>query len=306
MTLTADDIKVLSKPFRRAEHEFTRGYVYITEGAITARLDEVDPNWMFEIQQLTVRDKQGVCAARLTVQGVTRENVGMQAVEYLKDSDKEAGEPEKGAVTDALKRCARLFGIGRYLLDDPPKVVMEGFRVKDDTAFNEWLRAKQKAWHDANAPKDESKVVATIGQDTRPTPPETPSPAPTTSTEPAASPEPKHVTVTNMSDLNSVLSSSWDAALNETTTIRATEAQKIETNGKTFFKLIDPDKGLSGSTFSTTTMQLLGVNTMDLVMKNRKYQIAAVRVPVVQKGEYWNINDEMVKQHLSSVQQEAS
>lgn len=307
MTLTADDIKVLSKPFRRAEHEFTRGYVYITEGAITARLDEVDPNWQFEIQQLTVRDKQGVCAARLTVNGVTRENVGMQAVEYLKDkatnqpTDTEAGEAEKGAVTDALKRCARLFGIGRYLLDDPPKV-----ERGNDADFNKWLSAKQKTWVDANAPKDESKVVATIGQDTRPTPPEQPSPAPTTSTEPAASPEPKHVTVTNMNDLNAVFSDEWANALNEAETIRATEAQKQETNGKTFYRLIDGDKGISATTFSTTVLQLLGVNIMDLAQKNRKYQIPPVTVPIVQNGQYWNIDDELVKRLLASDKREAS
>lgn len=161
--LTRDDINLLSKPFRRVDHEFTRGYVYITEGAITARLDEVDPAWTFEIQQVSVRDKQGVCAGRLTVKGVTRENVGMQAIE-LGNNDREVGEAEKGAVTDALKRCARLFGIGRYLLDDPPKV-----NGKDDADFNKWLVGKQKAWMELNAPKGETVPVE----------PPAPPPAPT-------------------------------------------------------------------------------------------------------------------------------
>lgn len=130
MTLTADDIKVLSKPFQRNEHEFTRGFVYITEEAITARLDEVDPGWVFEIQHVAIRDGQGVCHARLTVKGVTRENVGMQSIETNKDG-REMGEAEKGATTDALKRCARLFGIGRYLLSAPK-----------ENEFNRWLDQK--------------------------------------------------------------------------------------------------------------------------------------------------------------------
>lgn len=285
MPLTPSDINLLSKPFRRVEHEFTRGYVYITEGAITARLDEVDPNWSFEIQQLSVRDKQGVCAARLTVNGVTRENVGMQAIEYQKDSDRESGEPEKGAVTDALKRCARLFGIGRYLLDDPPKV-----NGGNDAEFNKWLVAKQKAWAEANAPKTET----------------VPPPPPVIVPKPEPTPEPKRVTVTTENDLNAVFSDGWADALNEAETLHATEAQKQETNGKTFYRLIDSDKGISATTFSTTVLQLLGVNVMDLAQKNRKYQIPPVTVPIVQNGQYWNIDDELVKKFLARDKQEAS
>lgn len=132
MTLTADHIKVLSKPFQRNEHEFTRGFVYITEEAITARLDEVDPAWGFEIQHVGIRDGQGVCHARLTVKGVTRENVGMQSIE-TNSTGREMGEAEKGATTDALKRCARLFGIGRYLLSAPK-----------ENEFNRWIDEKLK------------------------------------------------------------------------------------------------------------------------------------------------------------------
>lgn len=161
MALTRDDINLLAKPFRRAEHEFTRGYVYISEEAIAARLDEVDPSWSFELADVRVRDKQGVAVGRLTVNGVTRSNVGMQAIEYVKDkqtkevTDTESGEPEKGAATDALKRCARLFGIGRYLLDSPPRVSEVNGRT-EDAKFNEWLKAKQKAWAEANAPKTDA------------------------------------------------------------------------------------------------------------------------------------------------------
>lgn len=298
MALTRDDINLLAKPFRRAEHEFTRGYVYITEGAITARLDEVDPNWTFEIQQLSVRDKQGVCAARLTVQGVTRENVGMQVIEYQKDSDKEAGEAEKGAATDALKRCARLFGIGRYLLDDPPKVVMDGFRVKDDSAFNAWLKDKQKTWYDAHAPKTEdSKVVHTIEPE-RPTP--APLPAPTANTAPAASPEPKHVTVTNVNDIDSIVfgQSAWDKMLNENAdTITVTEIVKQKSGQKEYYRLIG--EGVSVAVWSTTVLQLLGITYMDLTL-NRKTQLRdPIIVPFVKKGDYLNADEDLIKSLLA-------
>lgn len=148
------------------------------------------------------------------------------AIEYQKDSDRESGEPEKGAVTDALKRCARLFGIGRYLLDDPPKV-----NGGNDAEFNKWLVAKQKAWAEANAPKTET----------------VPPPPPVIVPKPEPTPEPKRVTVTTENDLNAVFSDGWADALNEAETLHATEAQKQETNGKTFYHLIDSDKGISAT-----------------------------------------------------------
>ena len=43
---------------------------------------------------------------RMTLKGVSRENVG------------EGGDP-KAAYSDALKRAAMLFGVGRYLYDSP-------------------------------------------------------------------------------------------------------------------------------------------------------------------------------------------
>jgi hypothetical protein len=131
MALTQDQVKRLTAPFAYTDHEFNpRGYVYITEEAISARLDEVDPSWEFVVTDM-VRDlTSATVTGRLTVGGVTREGVGTQGIEYVKGNDQaaktdavgspiEAGEVRKGAATDAFKRAARLFGIGRYLLGAP-------------------------------------------------------------------------------------------------------------------------------------------------------------------------------------------
>jgi hypothetical protein len=125
----------LCAPFAFEDHEFTRGFAYITEQAITRRLDSVDPSWDFIIIE-TVRDATSASATgRLTVCRVERDGVGTQSIEYSSSTDKttgekkpaldatgnprEAGEVRKGAATDALKRAARLFGVGRYILDAP-------------------------------------------------------------------------------------------------------------------------------------------------------------------------------------------
>ena len=128
MTLTPDDLTILRKPFAPNEHEFLRGFTYITEEAISNRLDDVDPSWSLEILNQAIRDNQAIVTVRLTVKGVSRDGVGMAVIM------EKGAEPEKSAATDALKRAARLFGIGRYLLGTPEY-------VKDVTALAKWLNA---------------------------------------------------------------------------------------------------------------------------------------------------------------------
>lgn len=125
--LTAQDTETLRRRFKPQEHEFLQEFVYITESAIANRIEEVDPSWTFEILASYTRDNQAVVNARLTIKGVSRDGVGMQVI-----MEKGKSEPEKGAATDALKRAARLFGIGRYLLDTPSN-------VRNMTDLTKWL-----------------------------------------------------------------------------------------------------------------------------------------------------------------------
>jgi hypothetical protein len=161
--LTQDDLTQLKKPFAASDHEFLNGMAYITEHAITERIETVDPAWAFQVRSISVRDSAGeggkdiytvTVHAALTINGVTRDNVGMASVQKsdLKDETIwnnntrkkeptgkqytiEANEAEKSATTDALKRCARLFAIGRYLLTLPSD-------VKDEASMARWLKAQ--------------------------------------------------------------------------------------------------------------------------------------------------------------------
>lgn len=112
MRLDAKDLEVLRKPFTPDDTEFLGKFAYIKEHAVTTRIEDVDPEWTFEVLAMSTRDNQVIVTARLTIKGVSRDGVGMAVI-----LDKGVGEPEKSAATDALKRCARLFGIGRYLLE---------------------------------------------------------------------------------------------------------------------------------------------------------------------------------------------
>lgn len=121
MALTPEQLQILRKPFPHQDHEFIQGFVYLTEEAITTRLEEVDSAWMFELLHVANNGAFAIVTARMTVNDVFRDGIGMQKV------NEKAGEAEKGAATDALKRCARLFGIGRYLLGAPKESEFAGW-----------------------------------------------------------------------------------------------------------------------------------------------------------------------------------
>src|SRR5207248_1048086 len=106
--------EALGAPFAPDEIEFLpRGYyngkaralAYIDARDVMRRLDAVvgPGNWTFDFDLLAPDGK--MVKGRLTVFGVTKCDAGQAEDE---------GEPLKSAVSDALKRAAVHFGIGRY------------------------------------------------------------------------------------------------------------------------------------------------------------------------------------------------
>jgi hypothetical protein len=87
---------------------------YVSWSQVADRLDEAVPEWSFVIVQLGEDWAWG----RLTLGGRTFENVG-----YAENADAAwKSEVLKDAVSDALKRCAAMAGVGRYLYDrDAPR-----------------------------------------------------------------------------------------------------------------------------------------------------------------------------------------
>ena len=83
---------------------------YIDARAVADRLDDVvGPGaWSFTYEPLVIDKGQiQIAKGRLTIHGVTKEDVG-EASNF---------DASKGCVSDALKRAAVLWGIGRYLYD---------------------------------------------------------------------------------------------------------------------------------------------------------------------------------------------
>jgi hypothetical protein len=118
MELTKEILNQLGQPFGADEVEFlpkaqsngkALGLAYIDARVVMRRLDEVVPgDWSFDFDLLDAQGK--MVRGRLTVCGVTRCDAG--------EADREE-ETLKSAVSDALKRAAVHFGIGRYLYHLP-------------------------------------------------------------------------------------------------------------------------------------------------------------------------------------------
>lgn len=121
MTITSEHLQILKAPFPPDDHEFLRGMAYLREGAIAERIEQVDPAWRGEVVNISNREGVITVLYRMTLLGVIRENTGMAQVMQSK-AGAEANEAEKSATTDAFKRAARMFGVGRYLLSLPRHV----------------------------------------------------------------------------------------------------------------------------------------------------------------------------------------
>lgn len=80
--------------------------LYLQHTDVQDRLEEVDPAWSCEIMSEERSGDTVYVRSRLTLKGISRENVG-------------EGNDPKTAYSDAIKRCAMLFGVGRYLYDSP-------------------------------------------------------------------------------------------------------------------------------------------------------------------------------------------
>jgi len=95
---------------------------YIDARAVMNRLDDVvQGDWSFRWE--AIAGVGGAVKGMLTVCGVTREDVG-------EEGDSDQGQTCKAAVSDALKRAAVQFGIGRYLYDLDPTWVEYDERTK--------------------------------------------------------------------------------------------------------------------------------------------------------------------------------
>jgi len=126
---------------------------YIDARTVADRLDEVvGPGaWSFHYEPLLVeRGEIQLAKGTLTIHGVTKEDVG----------DGSTFATSKGCVSDALKRAAVLFGVGRYLYGVGGEWVTADQYGRISEADVQRLRAKLPGGKAVVAPAPQTFVTA--------------------------------------------------------------------------------------------------------------------------------------------------
>lgn len=120
MTFDAAVAQALLEPFPAAEIKTKPGaggksLAFIDARDVHQRLDSVvcPPNWEFDYEVVVINPTRVQVKGCLTILGVRKCDAG-EAI------GKENEELLKAAVSDAMKRCAALFGVGRHLYELGP------------------------------------------------------------------------------------------------------------------------------------------------------------------------------------------
>jgi len=95
---------------------------YIEWSTVVKRFNEICHNdWNFKVVDHTDDGEEACVWGALTVEGTTRENMGFEDnCKFWKTP----GSRYKSAVSDCIKRCAAMFGMGLELYHDLPETTM--------------------------------------------------------------------------------------------------------------------------------------------------------------------------------------
>lgn len=150
----------LAEPFDPRNVKFRPGHTvgdrvvalaYIDARAVMARLDEtvgID-GWTFQYEPIAMQgDVMRLAKGTLTIHGIYKQDIG----------DASNIDPSKGCVSDAFKRAAVMWGIGRYLYDHPTGLVYLGKDKRISPNDIERLRANLPTPGDPFVDADEQQT----------------------------------------------------------------------------------------------------------------------------------------------------
>ena len=150
--------ELLEKPFspdqiKQREGVFGDVLDYVEASAVIHRLNEAfEAEWMFEILDHHIYEKEVVVLGKLTAQGISKCQFGKSKITRTKETKAEVsiGDDLKAAVTDSIKKCATLWGIGLHLYmdvsngdDRPAPSINRGASPNGGDTTNGRLTAKQ-------------------------------------------------------------------------------------------------------------------------------------------------------------------
>ena len=149
--------ELLEKPFspdqiKQREGVFGDVLDYVEASAVIHRLNEAfEAEWMFEILDHHIYEKEVVVLGKLTAQGIAKCQFGKSKITLTKDEKRQVsiGDDLKAAASDCIKKCATLWGIGLHLYmdvsngDDRPAQSSNRGAASNGDSTNGRLTAKQ-------------------------------------------------------------------------------------------------------------------------------------------------------------------
>jgi len=132
------NLDILTRPFDPAQIKQREGrggkmLDYLETHAVITRLNEAFAGaWSFEVLDFKTMEGEIVVHGKLTAVGITKTQFGSSDVHRTRGENGEKGAPLsigddlKAAASDALKKCATLFGVGLHLYE---KSAQNGPRV---------------------------------------------------------------------------------------------------------------------------------------------------------------------------------
>ena len=115
--------ELLEKPFSPDQIQQRKGLDgdvldYVAGAAVIQRLNEAfNAEWAFEILDHHIYEKEVVVLGKLTAQGIAKCQFGKSKITRTKETKAEVsiGDDLKAATTDAIKKCATLYGVALHL-----------------------------------------------------------------------------------------------------------------------------------------------------------------------------------------------
>lgn len=97
---------------------------YVEAHKIVQRLNEAFAGlWNFQVLERERMDKEVIVLGELSAEGTTKQQFGSSDITFAKGTQElvSLGDDYKAAASDALKKCAAMFGVALYLYEENKK-----------------------------------------------------------------------------------------------------------------------------------------------------------------------------------------
>jgi len=107
------------------EGSFGQTLAYVPGHVVIERLNQAfESLWSFEIAAHEVHADEVIVIGKLSAEGITKTQFGSSKITRNRETGEmvSLADDLKAATTDALKKCATLFGVGLHLYADKPAI----------------------------------------------------------------------------------------------------------------------------------------------------------------------------------------